>query len=378
VRIDSRFDTTVSTEGALALRYPDEASFERYRFYDAIRVAKRLDAGTVLLLSPSGDDALRIDAVDVGARQVRASLQLDPPRSKAAARRLATRAVEALRSGTSKDFTDDGEAMDRWTPPPPPEEVRYEPVDRSRDEVPGEKAPAQASSPEAPPEAQPEPEPEPEPDERTASAAPSLRDSFSSARIGAGAALAAAGGVGLLTSWGMWARLQNENDQLSVLSSDTPGFLSRQRAVDDAELPVWLTGAAGSAFATTAMPLLLPERDGVPWWAWASGAVGVGLAAWGLTPFIGDADVGGLLDKSCIDPPPDSGANCTRQQQTEILGGLLLFHAAPLVALPLTYLLRMATGSSADPDAAAAPVRDVAASVRVGRGEAALELQGRF
>ena len=48
------------------------------------------------------------------------------------------------------------------------------------------------------------------------------------------------------------------------------------------------TSAIGSAALVTAMPLALPNREKTPWWAWVSGGVGLGVAAfsvaWGSPP----------------------------------------------------------------------------------------------
>ncbi|MDQ3032724.1 MAG: hypothetical protein M3Y87_09930 [Myxococcota bacterium] len=92
---------------------------------------------------------------------------------------------------------------------------------------------------------------------------------------------------------------------------------------NDALLPVALTGLAGAALATAALPMLLPEEDGVPWWSWVVGAAGLGVGAAGAY-FL--ATEGACYSNTLL------AATCIKQSPNELLGALVLGHAAPLLA----------------------------------------------
>ena len=87
------------------------------------------------------------------------------------------------------------------------------------------------------------------------------------------------------------------------------------------------------------MPLALPKRDKVPWAAWLSGGLGLGLAgfsiAWAVTaesePATGCTTAGlGEADAvRCV--------NRSDRLSWAILAGVT---AAPLLTVPLVYLLR--------------------------------------
>lgn len=69
--------------------------------------------------------------------------------------------------------------------------------------------------------------------------------------------------------------------------------------------------------------MLLPEEREFPWWSAIFGAAGVGLAAAGIYYTTVE---GGCYGNVAL------GAPCARRSQTAIFGGLLLEHAAPLLA----------------------------------------------
>ena len=115
----------------------------------------------------------------------------------------------------------------------------------------------------------------------------------------------------------------------------SPGNLSAAQQWNDVRIGVWTTAAFGGAATAAAMPLLLPDYDRTPWWGWTLGAVGLGLTGYaiyeGVTmtscsePFIGDAG----RAQACV----------TRGQEAGRLS-LALAGAAPLLTVPLVYLIR--------------------------------------
>jgi len=131
-------------------------------------------------------------------------------------------------------------------------------------------------------------------------------------------------------------------------------------------LGIWsvATGAIGSAALITAMPLALPEREKTPWWAWVSGGVGLGVAAfsvaWGVTAEAKPAD-------SCKDLVQSEAnvASCIRRGENISLSILTGLTAAPLITMPLVYLLRPSKAR-------------LEPSVDVGRSGAYFSLRGRF
>jgi hypothetical protein len=151
-----------------------------------------------------------------------------------------------------------------------------------------------------------------------------------------GGAFLAAGLGGFGVSWYFWGEL--EATGRTIPNAGSPMELGqRQGAYDDAMLPVIITGAASSAVATIGIPMLLPAEDGVPWWTWVVGVAGVGVAAVGVYELTVE---GVCYGNSSL------GAPCARRQQTGILGALVIEHATPLIAVPITYALRAAFGSS--------------------------------
>jgi len=161
------------------------------------------------------------------------------------------------------------------------------------------------------------------------------------------------GVAGLVAGWLFWSQLQSRESELAILGPMAPGLFESQQSVDDARLPVLISGLAGGGLATIGLPLLLPASDGVPWWTWIAGAAGAGLAGFGAFELAADGD--------CIGTP------CTRTEQPAVLGVLLLAHAAPLLTLPIVYLVRTATD---DPHAHA--------MLRLGPGRAELSLTAAF
>ncbi|MEO0326763.1 MAG: hypothetical protein AAF447_27720, partial [Myxococcota bacterium] len=88
-------------------------------------------------------------------------------------------------------------------------------------------------------------------------------------------------------------------------------------------------GGGGAGLLSLAMPLLLPEREGVPWGAWVAGLAGAGALGAGL-----------YLGRNHETP----NAERLRFSQDQPLAGLVALHGAPLLTIPLVYVLRWAVG----------------------------------
>ena len=79
----------------------------------------------------------------------------------------------------------------------------------------------------------------------------------------------------------------------------------------------------------SAVPLWLPERIEMPGWSWAVGALGLGLAVASATFF--------LSQGACIE---SDSLGCITQLSwagAQLVTGAL---AAPLITVPMTYLIR--------------------------------------
>jgi hypothetical protein len=147
-----------------------------------------------------------------------------------------------------------------------------------------------------------------------------------------GVALASVGAASLLVGYSFGiARRYAGTDWL-----DDPNSLSAQDK--------WLlqgtaligTSSAGSALLVASMPLALPYRSKTPWWAWLSGGAGVALGAASVAVAV-TADAKPPQSCSLNGPDPAPCVNRGRQIDRAILLGVT---AAPLLTMPLVYLLR--------------------------------------
>ncbi|MFT3926778.1 MAG: PEGA domain-containing protein [Myxococcales bacterium] len=90
----------------------------------------------------------------------------------------------------------------------------------------------------------------------------------------------------------------------------------------------WI-GVAGGALMSAAVPLMrIDVKNGVPWWSYAIGAGGVGLAAWGAVDLTKNGQCELYLDDGCI-----------KHHDTLGRGALALAAAAPLLTFPIAHLL---------------------------------------
>lgn len=147
----------------------------------------------------------------------------------------------------------------------------------------------------------------------------------------AGGVITGLGVVGLGVGWGLFVDLFGAVDAFRGDPPTAAGFLDRQAAMDGRETALYLTGLISGAVATAGVPLLLPSEDGTPWWSWVLGVTGLGAIGGGIAAL--------AIEGGCVDQ------GCTRREPLGALGALLLGHGAPLLSVPIVYLIRDATGS---------------------------------
>jgi hypothetical protein len=112
------------------------------------------------------------------------------------------------------------------------------------------------------------------------------------------------------------------------------------------------------------MPLALPNREKTPWWAWVSGGVGLGLGAFSIAYGVtAEAEPNASCSAATVDPlVPRACAKRGDQTSVALLTGLT---AAPLITMPLVYLLRRSPAK-------------LEPQVQAGRGLGYVGLRGTF
>ncbi len=321
VFVDTRFEERVRSRPVLHLRYPTAEEADRYRVAHADTIVKTLGSKHFLLLTQPSPNVVRIDRVGGGQRPSSVWLPLE---GGAPSTNDLVPAMASLFEGKSLDFTD-ARRVPRaaWQPP------KGAPTAKKRKKQPRED---KERAPRAPRERPPK-----------------------GHRI-AGYSLLGVGGALYFTSVGLHVRRNSLGDEF--VSNST----SRVKAQDwkDARIGVYVTAGLGGAALTSAMPLVLPYEDKTPWWAWLSGAAGLGLTAYTIyeaatltscneSIFIGNA----AEAQKCV----DRGKEADRA----MLAGAA---AAPLLTVPLVYLLR--------------PKREMSASVTIQRGYGLVHIGGAF
>lgn len=296
VFVDARFDRTVSTEPILHLQYEDAADETKHGSEDAGKVSKVVPAQAVLILRRTGPSVLELDLIG-GSRLRQLGLVRVSTGPEAPSVENVALAVGALIDGKCTDYTSE-----------PPVSL---PCDK-------------------------------EGRRRTAEAVPEDADEGWPARrmpkkpFKAGVALATIGSASLITGYVLLAPRQTAaNDWLDAL----PSASAQNKWIRFDNSILWTSGA-GATLLVTSMPMVLPKHRGVPWAAWLSGAVGVGALAFSL----GYGLTGDDPPQSCRGATPiavraDAEACITRAERVSgaYLAGV---SAAPLITIPLVYLLR--------------------------------------
>lgn len=283
-----RFDQAVRTGPVLHLRYV-EAPDETQRARDGRELARVLPAPAVVLASSSGVDTLELRLIRGTQRDsafARVATNGVGPSTEAV-----IAATAALLASECKDFTG-------------PEPVG---LDCATGQV---RASAQPKASK----------------DRTGQVRPP-RGHFV-----AGLTLASVGTASLLAGYSLLGvRSAAGKDWIA-----DPGSLDAHSKWLNLGTGIIVAGASGSAMLVTAMPLVLPYKSKTPWWAWLSGGLGVGLGVGaivaGVTADSKPADscsINNLNPEPCVD----------RAKQTD-LAIMLGVTAAPLLTMPLVYLLR--------------------------------------
>jgi hypothetical protein len=151
----------------------------------------------------------------------------------------------------------------------------------------------------------------------------------SSWRWVAAGALGVTGATALVVSWVAYAQRFDLRTQLyfGQVPYETRATFSRTGR--------WTLslGAAGGALLAAAEPWVLPRADGIPMMAWAAGGTGVALAALGLGF--------GIFGRHCEPVVTAPGQHaCGAFAADSAFGPLLAMHAMPLLAVPITYIVR--------------------------------------
>ncbi len=330
--IDTSFDRALrTTAGEVRLDYPDPETEVRRRLADVRRVAAILRTEPVVVMTPEAPDVLRVDRVRARDGAVVASVRVGLA-ANGLSRRAVSALVEALVAGRSVDVREDPpRAIEPWSPP----SVRPAVAAGAG----GGGAPAEGvavGSAEAGSSAPEEPGGE-------GSGGPAWL----------GWTLAGGGVLGLGAAWVLEAQLFTYADQLRIAQPSDVDYLDRQERVSSARAPVLASGIAGGALLGASLPLILPSEDGVPWWGWVAGGVGAGTAALGVVYLAGEQE--------CLDE------GCAQREPNDVLGALVLSHAAPLLAVPVVYLVRGASESDG-----------ATASVSLGPGGGSVSVGGAF
>jgi hypothetical protein len=279
VEIDPRFDSVVRTDGVLRLAYRAASDADERRLEDAVRAATIAGAAEVWLLSIEAGDVVRIDRVVAASRTPLASIRANGLAGLSSA-------VASLAEARSEDRTSsETVAISRW------------------------RGGAVADESE-----------------------PARSDAWGRAdwevSLGIGAGLLA------MTSFAVGLGLADENARLgrasALLSPTDPQYLPSRDAWQAERTLSWSFAAAGGALGALAVSLAMEEEHGAPWWSWVIG--GIGLAGAGA----GAALVGTAAE--CGNEQP--GPACIEGSQRLDLGVSAISLSAPLLAVPLVFLVR--------------------------------------
>ncbi len=144
-----------------------------------------------------------------------------------------------------------------------------------------------------------------------------------------GVSLASVGTISLLSSYALYAVSTTRlADQMVALPST-----DNQARWLNTRFGTFYTGSIGAGLLVTAMPLALPYRERTPWWGWLAGGTGLALAATSIALAVTappEPNVSRVMD-------PQGYVDRARRTDGAFLAGVT---AAPLLTMPLVYLLR--------------------------------------
>ncbi len=315
VFVDARFDATIVTRPTLALRYADAMEADQYRNDDVADLATVVPAAGIVLMSTPDTATIELE------------LLRGPTHDKAAFARIKgsptgpTRGDLALVARTLID----GKCVDMTTLPPIALPCGTEPLS-SGDGWPATRMP---------------------------------RGKFIS-----GLTLVAVGSAGLLAGYALIGpRALASEDWVRALDAGQPAASFQQKWVNMG-IGLVVTSSVGAAALVTAMPLALRKEVKTPWWAWLSGGLGVGLAAFSVAYGVTAESEPGTSCTSFVADPTDAQTCVTRSKRitAAVLAGAT---AAPLLTIPLVYLFRPADSK-------------LASEVEVSRSGAYVGIRGEF
>ncbi len=289
VRVDTRFDRVIRTDGVLRLAYATTSDADEHRLDDAITTAGIVEADEVWLLSQESASIVRIDRVLVGSRAILASV-------RASAMSGLASAVASLAGAHNEDRTGPEVApLARWRG--------------------GADAPEDAT--------------------------PVAPASWGRAdwELGVGVASGIVGVVALAVGLG----LADDGYRLGMISAavpvTSPLYLRSRDAYRDQRTASWALGAAGGVLGAIAVSLAMEEERGTPWWSWVIGGVGVAGAATGVAL--------ALTSPECGNQVPD--ATCVESARRMDLGVSTLGISLPLLAVPIVFVARELTRGRVTP-----------------------------
>jgi hypothetical protein len=291
VEVDARFDAAVVTRPTLGLRYSDSSEAEEHSHRDATAIAEAVSVTGLVLISAPDTATLELELVRgpalerAGFARIKGSPS-GPTRGDTA---LATRTLI------------DGKCMDLTKLPP-------------------------AALPCG---------------DETAAAAMALEHParMPQGKFISGMTLFAAGGASLLTGYVLLGpRARTSEDWVRALDAARSSAALQQKWFNMGVGQV-LTASVGGAALVTAMPLALPKRDKPPWWAWLSGGIGLGAAAYSIAYGVTAKSEPGTSCSNLITDGNDA-RSCVERSERINVAVLVGATAAPLLTIPLVYVFR--------------------------------------
>ncbi|MFI5307451.1 MAG: PEGA domain-containing protein [Polyangiales bacterium] len=335
-RIDTRFDAAVQTSLDVSLRYEAVESQRDHAYADALEIGRVIGAGEVALLLPvarddgKASDVVQIDRIRVKDGQSLATVRVRLDSAGAIEAAALAAAVRALLEGRSLDLTQ----------PTPvavaaPEAIAVLPVEPSAQPAPaapGDTSNTKLTSVQAGPTAAPV-EAASEADVE-AGATPDATGprAHSSPSRPLGIALAIVGGAAAITGWALFGhQLSLEQAYRDRLNSGADASVSLPGLNHFTYVPFAVQMGA-SALLVAAQPWLLPPASSprVPVWGWVVGGIGAGVAIAGAVFTIRGASCNAF----------DQQGRCSDVLATTRFGLDLLAASAPLLSVPVVYLLR--------------------------------------
>lgn len=299
VLLDLRFDRVIETRPLLHLHYASASDAEQYRIADAAEISKVLPAGALLLMSSPASDVVELE-VYRGTPLVMTALARITMGSRGPSRGDVALAVRTLLEGRCTDFTSpEPTALPCGEP-----EFEIAEAEPTQEEWPSDRRPR--------------------------------------GQYIAGWTLVGVGSASLLTGYVLMApRASTAEDWVSGLDTTGVSDPSTQQKWLSTGTGIIATSSIGASALVAAMPLVLPKRDKTPWWAWFSGALGLGAAA--ISGYVASTvNDQAKPETSCSSTAIDAAEAraCVRRSERTNLAILTGLTAAPLLTIPMVYLIR--------------------------------------